>query len=237
VEEFLRAAEELIERAEHSMCNTHIIIAARGEVTGESLRNQFKGYTRVVGKEEKEQEKDEKRIDQTEIVVSNFPSKVLHLPWSLRVGDKDKICKVYRMIEFLKHRIDEIELIDRGRKAEYMRFSRVINPCSVVSIIRNMRKNAVVLQYGKCGTREGNNCTTADGICMHMDIISTCRHPLHLNKRGFETDIREIQSEWHVHRAVEKEEEGKEEEAAINVAQEGEAGEGELDEANIPLSK
>ena len=74
---------------------------------------------------------------------------------------------------------------------------------------------------------------------MHVDIISTCRHPLHLNKKGFETDIREVQrlSEWHVHRAMEKEEKEKEEEVAINVAQEGEARAGEIDEANIPLSE
>jgi hypothetical protein len=85
-----------------------------------------------------------------------------------------------------------------------------------------MRKNTVVLQYEKCGTKKGMNCTTADGICRHTDIKSTCRHPSYLNRRGFETDIREVPSEWYI-RPVEKDEVGEEEETAINAAQEEEA--------------
>jgi hypothetical protein len=179
---------------------------------------------------EKEQAKDEERIDQTEIVVSNFPAKAVHFPWMVRVRGENKICKVYRMIEFLKHRIDDIELIHRGRRAEYMRFSRVINPCSIVSIVRNMRKNTNVLRHGICGTKDADKCTVANGICRHMDIKSTCRHPLYVNKKGLEVNIDEVQSEWRVHRVVERE---KEEKIAVNAVQEGE----ELDEENISIAQ
>jgi hypothetical protein len=99
VEEFLRTAEELVERTDNSMCNTHIIVAANGEVTGERLTNQFEGYTRVAEKgEKKEQGMDENWIDNTEVVVSNFGSKCLHDPWSVMVKGVKKICKVYRSV-------------------------------------------------------------------------------------------------------------------------------------------
>jgi hypothetical protein len=226
VTDFIEGIKNLIEEAEQSMCNTHIIVTAREEVTGEGLSHQFSGYTRVREADEKEQARDNGRIDQTEIVVSNFPSKVVHFPWMIRVGEENKICKVYRMIEFLKHRIDDIELTYRGKSAEYMRFSRVINPCSIVSIVRNMRKNTVVLRYGKCGTKDADNCTVANGICKHMDIISTCRHPLYVDEKGREINIDEVQSEWRVQRVVEKE---GEEKAAVNAVQ-------EEDEENIPIA-
>jgi hypothetical protein len=109
VKEFLRTAEELVERTEICMGNTHIIIAANGEITGERLRSQFEGYARVPEKgEEKEQGVDDKWIDNTEVVVSNFGSRCLHYPWSVMVKDVKKICRGYRSVEFLKHRVDDI---------------------------------------------------------------------------------------------------------------------------------
>jgi hypothetical protein len=104
-----------------------------------------------------------------------------------------------------------------------------------------MRKNAVVLKHGTCGTAEEEKCKTANGICKHVDVESTCRHPLYTNKKRIETNIPDLDIEWNVQRNFMEKEVQEEKVAAVMVAQDkGAAKEvadtGIANEASIPLS-